>query len=170
MYSGFPKVGVGLIKITIDRDLFQCPVHPFHLAIRPQMIRLGQAMFHTLSATYPVKGSPQNTGSSSLQDGSCLTTATLLPKASPLDSKRAFGAALLTLSEMRKKWHEEGAKPHAPRHPMQKAPPPHHEERAKVVFADEKEAVNPATYPPVPQAAKRPPHWFELFRPHSPQS
>ena len=96
MYSGFPKVGVGLIKITIDRDLFQCPVHPFHLAIRPQMIRLGQAMFHTLSATYPVKGSPQNTGSSSLQDGSCLTTANILPKASPLDTRRAFGAALLT--------------------------------------------------------------------------
>ena len=41
-------------------------------------------------------------GSSSLQVGSCLTPATNLPKAAPLDSRRAFGAALLTLSKRRK--------------------------------------------------------------------
>ena len=45
-------------------------------------------------------------GSSSLQVGSCLTPATNLPKAPPLDSLRAFGAALLTLSK-RRKGHEE---------------------------------------------------------------
>ncbi|WP_407643775.1 plasmid mobilization protein [Desulfovibrio porci] len=45
-------------------------------------------------------------GCSSLQDGSCLTPATILPKASPLDSPGAFGASLLTLSKRRKD-HEE---------------------------------------------------------------
>ena len=37
-----------------------------------------------------------------LQVGSWLTPATNLPKASPLDSLRAFGASLLTLSKRRK--------------------------------------------------------------------
>mgnify|MGYP005969807707 CR=1 FL=1 len=38
-------------------------------------------------------------GSLSLQDGGCRQTATILPKVSPLDSKRAFGARLFTLSK-----------------------------------------------------------------------
>ena len=46
-------------------------------------------------------------GSSSLQDGSCLTPATILPKASPLDSRRAFGAALLTLSKRQERQMEK---------------------------------------------------------------
>lgn len=46
-------------------------------------------------------------GSSSLQDGSCLTPANILPKASPLDSKRAFGAALLTLSKRQERQVEK---------------------------------------------------------------
>ena len=45
------------------------------------------------------KAVPKTVGCSSLQDGSCLTPATILPKAPPLDSGRAFGAALLTLSK-----------------------------------------------------------------------
>lgn len=46
-------------------------------------------------------------GSSSLQDGSCLTTANILPKAAPLDSRRAFGAALLTLSKRQERQMEK---------------------------------------------------------------
>ena len=45
--------------------------------------------------------------SSSLQDGSCLTPANILPKASPLDSRRAFGAALLTLSKRQERQMEK---------------------------------------------------------------
>lgn len=47
-------------------------------------------------------------GSSSLQVGSCLTPATNLPKAAPLDSRRAFGAALLTLSKRQERQMENG--------------------------------------------------------------
>ena len=46
-------------------------------------------------------------GSSSLQVGSCLTPATNLPKAAPLDSRRAFGAALLTLSKRQERQMEK---------------------------------------------------------------
>lgn len=42
-----------------------------------------------------------------LQDGSCLTTASILPKAPPLDSKRAFGATLLTLSKRQERQMEK---------------------------------------------------------------
>ena len=44
---------------------------------------------------------------SSLHDGSCLTPATLLPKAPPLDSPGAFGAALLTLSKRQERQMEK---------------------------------------------------------------
>ncbi len=50
---------------------------------------------------------PETDERSSLQDGSCLTTAHILPKASPLDSGRAFGAALLTLSKRRARQMEK---------------------------------------------------------------
>lgn len=53
------------------------------------------------------KAVPKTVRSSSLQDGSCLTPATILPKASPLDSRRAFGAALLTLSKRQKRQMEK---------------------------------------------------------------
>ena len=46
-------------------------------------------------------------GGSSLQDSSCLTTATILPKAPPLDSRRAFGATLLTLSKRQERQMEK---------------------------------------------------------------
>ena len=46
-------------------------------------------------------------GSSSLQVGSCLTPATNLPKAAPLDSRRAFGATLLTLSKRQERQMEK---------------------------------------------------------------
>lgn len=46
-------------------------------------------------------------GCSSLQDGSCLTPANILPKASPLDSPGAFGATLLTLSERQERQMEK---------------------------------------------------------------
>ena len=46
-------------------------------------------------------------GGSSLQDSSCLTTATILPKAPPLDSLRAFDASLLTLSKRQERQMEK---------------------------------------------------------------
>lgn len=52
---------------------------------------------------------PEADESSSLQDGSCLTTAPILPKALLLDSKRAFGALLLTLPK-RQEWQMEKRK------------------------------------------------------------
>ena len=53
------------------------------------------------------KAVTKTAGSSSLQDGSCLTTASILPKASPLDSRRAFGATLLTLSKRQERQMEK---------------------------------------------------------------
>lgn len=50
---------------------------------------------------------PEADESSSLQDSSCLTTASILPKASPLDSRRAFGATLLTLSKRQERQMEK---------------------------------------------------------------
>ena len=46
-------------------------------------------------------------GSLSLQDGGCRQTATILPKVSPLDSKRAFGARLFTLSKRQERHMEK---------------------------------------------------------------
>ena len=57
------------------------------------------SMARAILPTKRWKAIPKSVGSSSLQDGSCLTPATILPKAPPLDSKRTFGAALLTLSK-----------------------------------------------------------------------
>lgn len=53
------------------------------------------------------KALPENAGSFSLQDVSCLTPANILPKASPLDSLRALGAALLTLSKRQERQMEK---------------------------------------------------------------
>ena len=50
---------------------------------------------------------PETEERSSLQDGSCLTTASILPKASPLDSIRAFGASLLTHSKRQERQMEK---------------------------------------------------------------
>ena len=50
---------------------------------------------------------PKTEKRSSLQDDSWLTPATLLPKASPLDSRRAFGAALLTLAKRQERQMEK---------------------------------------------------------------
>ena len=53
------------------------------------------------------KAVTKTAGSSSLQDGSCLTPANILPKASPLDTRRAFGASLLTLSKRQERQMEK---------------------------------------------------------------
>lgn len=65
------------------------------------------SMARAILTTKRWKAIPKTVGSSSLQDGSCLTPANILPKAPPLDSKRAFGAALLTLSKRQERQMEK---------------------------------------------------------------
>ena len=87
----------------------------FSLAIRtkfqlcfPQK-REGSAWIHAGKRDEAVS---KRVGCSVLQDGSCLTPANILPKASPLDSPRAFGAALLTLSKRQERHEEKQRKKH----------------------------------------------------------
>ncbi len=80
---------------------------------------------------------------SSWQDGGCATHNPVLPKAPPLDSAKAFGASLLTLSEKRKNRHEKKRGETCPVLPVKKktetrpSPPSEREARKKCpVFAE----------------------------------
>ena len=38
------QVVMGLVVILVHRGVFECAVHPFHLAVRPRMVGFGQPM------------------------------------------------------------------------------------------------------------------------------
>lgn len=49
------KLLAGIVVIAVNRDVFQRPVHASHLAIRPRMIGLGQAVLNAMCSSDTVK-------------------------------------------------------------------------------------------------------------------